>query len=155
MQPLLILGGLAVLSVGTVGVNYLLVDARNDLQGSRIALPAINSAHSLVGWGASLRFDEEGSWLPLTQLTDWDALGPDAGETQDEFDDVDDLHGLLRQFVTEGVAVSAHCTVYYVEEEALTVPVQTRTFHKLLTVTVTGDYLPDPVIYQTVLSSGL
>ncbi|MAE69929.1 MAG: hypothetical protein CME06_05615 [Gemmatimonadetes bacterium] len=154
MQPLLLLGGLAILSVGTLGVNYLLVDTRQDLQDSRIALPAINSTHSLVGWAASMRFDEEGSWLPLQQLTDWDALGPDSGEGEDEFDDVDDLHGLTRAFVTEGVTVTANCSVEYVEEGALTLPVQTRTHHKLLTVTVTGEFLPDPVIYQSVFSSG-
>lgn len=155
MQPLLILGGLAVLGLGTISLNYVLLDSRQDFQDARLALPAVNSAHSLIGWGSSLRYDETGAWVPLQQLTDWDSLGPESGETPDSFDDVDDLNGLQQVFSTEGVSVSAACTVVYVNENNLTQEVHTRTHHKLLSVTVTGEFLAEPIIYQTVFSSGL
>ncbi len=154
MQPLLVLGGLALMAIGTVSLNHVLLDTRQDLQDARLALPAVNSAHSLIGWASALRYDETGAWVPLQQLTDWDNLGPEVGESPDSFDDVDDLNGLVQTFTTAGVSVTATCSVSYVQESDLTTPVHTRTHHKLLTVTVSGDYLEVPVIYQTVFSSG-
>lgn len=154
MHYLLVLGALVLFSIGTLGLNYLLLDTRSDLMDVRLAMPAVNSAHSLMSWGASLRFDENGTFLETDDSTPWDSLGPDPGETESDFDDVDDLHGLTREFETEGVLVHATCEVRYVEGDHLDQPVSDETPFKRLTVTVTGNYLTIPIQFHAIQSLG-
>lgn len=153
MQYLLILGAIVLLSSTTLAINTLIVETQDDLQKLRLTLPAVHAAHSLVEWGASLRFDEKGGFLDPLWLTDWDELGPDPGETEESFDDVDDLDGYTRTYSDPPVTATVH--VSYVAGDDLDQPVQTRTSYKLMTIDVTGEYLLAPLHYRAVFAAGL
>jgi hypothetical protein len=80
-------------------------------------------------------------------------LGPESGEVYPDFDDIDDFNNLTTTVYIAGVdTMRIHSTVAYVSPSNPDLLLTTRTWHKKLTVYVTGSATRDTVRISSIFS---
>ena len=157
---MLTLGALVLLSLVILRItnSFLLTD--NIMLESKIKLQAISVATSIIEEGIGLAFDDSSVDIDstkvfttsLSDLTNANSLGPEAGESYGSFDDIDDFNGL--GFFTDDTTLAKNpflnmygdvyridCTVNYVVATTPNVSSNVRTWHKKFTVRVTSNVM--------------
>ncbi len=116
---------------------------------SKCGLAAISIASSLIEEAQRKKFDEftthDSAANNISQLTLASSLGKESGET-DNLDDFDDYNNYTRKyFEALPETIYASCKVSYVNISNPAVVTTTRTWHKLMTVSVTSPSLIDTI----------
>ena len=119
-------------------------------------LMATSLGQAVIEEAGSKEFDEEVVGTPPTDLpsgfTAPGALGPD-GESDPDFDDVDDFNGLERD-ITAADSVGYHLSVQvgYVDAADPNTVISSRTFFKKMDVTVSSDYFSGDTVLSYIFS---
>ena len=142
-QTLITIGAIILLSVVLLRINTNFLTTQTVLSNTRGEVMAISLATSTMEKASSLSFDaksDTNSVVSTNQLTPYSDLGPEAGETSDTlFNDFDDYNGFSRQDTLASGVYTTICKVEYVNPLAPDDPVNNETWHKKLTVKVTGN----------------
>lgn len=152
-QTILTLGAMMILSQLVLNVYRGLNSGGEVLQDSKLSIIAVSVATSLVEEAVGKAFDEatvddfvSKKWK-LTRK-----LGPERGETYPNFDDFDDYSNLQFTDTTWTVPYTLHARVVYIDPTNPDGEVNSRTWHKKLTVFVTSPFTSDTVSFHYVFS---
>lgn len=89
----------------------------------------------------------------LTSLTEPNLLGAESGEVYPDFDDIDDFNGLtMSDTAVNGIQFEITSTVGYVSEDDPVNFQSDQTYLKRLNVTVSSEFIPEPVTISRVFS---
>ncbi len=159
-QMLFTLFSMMLLGMITVRVNTNLLNAQDTSQNSKYALVAVSLAKSTIESASRLSFDDKTfnkSITAVSQLTAPSALGIEYGEIANKdstYDDFDDYNNY--SFTTDTTLKTAifniRCSVGYVQPTAPDVVVNTQTWCKKMTVTLTSNQMKDTIRMSTVFS---
>lgn len=146
-QTLQVMGAAALFSLATLSVNDTLFE--NEIAGmeGELQLVATAMAQDLIDEVLLKPFDETilsgPPDSPPGSFTAVEYLGPDAGESYTNFDDIDDFHGYSRIDTTvTGAVITVQSDVVYTDPENPDGPAEaSQTYFKKITVTVTSPYL--------------
>lgn len=149
IQSFLAIGGMFILSLTSLRFNKAILTTSTVEIENKISLTAISLANDLIEEIKVKSFDKSTTEFPTTNvlsLTSSANLGPDAGETYPNYNDIDDYNNFVRNIDaphTEGYSVM--CVIQYVEENNPNNVSSSQTFYKKATVTVTNIYLSYPI----------
>jgi hypothetical protein len=159
-QTLLSIGALVLLGSVIVSANRSSLQHGVILQQTEIGVYAVSLAIGRIEEATGKSFDEftapddsgdTDTATSLTQLTS--TLGPESGEVYPDFDDIDDFNNLTTTVYIAGVdTMRIHSTVAYVSPSNPDLLLTTRTWHKKLTVYVTGSATRDTVRISSIFS---
>jgi hypothetical protein len=89
----------------------------------------------------------------LTSLTEPNLLGAESGEVYPDFDDIDDFDGFtMSDTAVNGIQFEITSTVGYVSEDDPVNFQSDQTYLKRLNVTVSSEFIPEPVTISRVFS---
>ncbi|MDD5765355.1 MAG: hypothetical protein PHW79_03740 [Candidatus Marinimicrobia bacterium] len=89
----------------------------------------------------------------LTSLTEPNLLGAESGEVYPDFDDIDDFDGFtMSDTAVNGIQFEITSTVGYVSEDDPVNLQSDQTYLKRLNVTVSSEFIPEPVTISRVFS---
>jgi hypothetical protein len=148
IQSMLSLGALLIFSLISLRFDGAVLENTGVEVENKVYLTAFSLADDLLEEIKQKAFDANTIQFPITNpagLTDY-PLGPGAGETYPNFNDIDDFNGYSRgvdEPHAEKYVVSSE--IYYVGEDTPDVKSSTRTFYKRADVTVTSPYLKSSV----------
>jgi len=152
---------LAIVLLGTtvLTVNRSSLQHGTILQQTQIGVYGISLAASMIEEASGKAFDKNTDDAAVTiqsGLTAYNALGKDAGETTTAtFDDFDDYDKLSIPQVVAGVdSFTVKASVYYVNETAPNVKVNTQTWYKRMDVLVLPSGLTDTSRIKQGLATG-
>ena len=152
----LVLSSTLILAMMTVSVNNNILQSKDTMQEIEIAYMALPIAQQFIEEAKSKKFDMNvGIIDPATMpsaFTPWNALGPGAGETYPNFDDVDDYNNFNEVVNVQGIDFVVSISVFYVQDSNLEVDAKTETFFKNMTVTVTSEWFTGQVLLKHVFS---
>jgi len=156
-QSMLVLGAFVLLTTVVLSVHRALLQNQDATDEAQHGIPAIALAQSIIEEASARAFDEEVTGTPPPNLPDGftqpSELGPEAGESYPDLDDVDDYNGLNVQDTTSvGVIYTITASVYYVEASAPDTPVSYPTFFKRIDVTASSSFLSRPVTLSHLFS---
>ena len=141
-QSLLSLGALFLLSLTVLRVNNSIISTDSVMQDSKFGILATSLATSLIEKASKKAFDAntyENSVSSLSGLTTAAGLGPGSGETPDTYNDFDDFDGYTEEVAGLPSAVfNISCEVCYVSPNNPDGKLNTQSWHKKMTVTVTS-----------------
>ncbi len=165
VQFILIAGAMALLSQLSLTVNSSIYATSDVSYENEAVLAATSIAQSILREAAAKNFDEKSIGKKVTStdsLTAVCSLGPETGEVYPAFDDVDDYKGYVGTRATDRLgSFNVSVDVRYTNKGTFGAVSSTRTFMKLITVTVSGNpYLTThenpsihhDVVMQTVVS---
>lgn len=151
-QMLITVVAMLLLSLLILRVGSSTIVNQESMQNSKFGVVAVSIATSILEEATMKSFDENANTDPRTyfgnvnELTVTGAFGIDAGEIADSietFDDFDDFHGFNKTYTQLPSAVfTISCQVSYVDDGA--VITASRTWHKMLTVTVSSPSIVKP-----------
>jgi hypothetical protein len=147
-ELLLLLGALTVFGVAALNAKRFIVDQNESMLKRQSEIHAISLAQSFIEEAKAKRFDArvtDPSSPDPDDFTNAAALGPEAGEIYPSFDDVDDYDDFFKADSTNLGAFGVALQVGYVQEDNPEVVVNTRTFYKKMSVTVTYDFFETQV----------
>jgi hypothetical protein len=156
IQMVLIIAALLLLSLISLSVNRaVLLNQETGLEGEA-TIVATSLAQSLIEEISMKKFDQKvvsGSVAKPDSLTPTVSLGPDAGETYPNFNDLDDYNGYTRTTATPQTGnLTLRSRVWYTNSALLGDSTFTRTFMKAITVVVdTNAYLKSPVTVRSMV----
>jgi hypothetical protein len=164
-QTILTIGALVLLGSTIVTVNRSSLSHGVILQQTEIGVYAISLAMGMIEEATGKAFDEFTApdatgetdvATSTTQLTAVTSLGKEGSETYPDFDDFDDYNSFNvnpRIVYVPGVdTMKIRCEVGYVKETNPDVIVNEKTWHKKMTVYVTGTVTQDTVKVSTIFS---
>jgi hypothetical protein len=154
-QMILVLGALVLFSTLLPSLNGSVLYNDRTLVATNAELTAISLAQKILGEASTKAFDEVCTTSrpsSASQLTRPSRLGPEAGETYPNFDDVDDYNNVTIVDTTTMPSVRFNIIggVTYVDPVNPNNDTGSKTFLKRLKVTVTGPYLINPASEQSV-----
>lgn len=148
-QSFLSIGALTLFAITSLSFNkHVLNNSTNELE-NKVMLTAISLADALIEEIKVKGFDEVTLGIPTASagnLTPANLLRAELGEVYPNFDDIDDFNGFIKTASTphaENYTLSAN--IYYIEPDQPTVYKTTQTFYKRLVVSVSNQYLRNPV----------
>jgi len=151
-QMLITVVAMLLLSLLILRVGSSTIVNQESMQNSKFGVVAVSIATSILEEATMKSFDENANTDPrtyfanVTELTVSGSFGIDAGEIADSietFDDFDDFHGLNKAYTKlPSAAFTISCQVNYVDDAA--VITASRTWHKMLTVTITSPSIVKP-----------
>ena len=160
-QMILTAGAMMLISLMILSITSTQLTTQDSMQNSKFGILAISLGSSILEMATQQSFDENSTEDALTatnQLTlakDFGA-GKEAGEYMDSihtWDDYDDFHGYTNVDSTMPSALfQILCTVEYVDPKVGGFVSSNRTWHKMMTVTITSPSMQDPVILRKVFS---
>ncbi len=178
-QMMMVIGALAILGILVLNANRTVVETNETQNVSEFGINAVSLATSLVEEANGKMYDEVisdtlvGVLTNPSQLTMVGSLGHEGESYRDsvnDFDDFDDFDGLFlvfkspldsavttgahREVIVPGIRATYHvkASVTYVEDTNLDAAGNHRTWHKLMTVTVTSPSIPDTLRYPSLMS---
>ncbi len=157
---------LTTLAILLLGVTVLTVNRSTSTHGTilrqtEIGIYATSIATSVIEEASGMNFDEStvnDAVVSTTALTNTNSLGPESGETTTppstlSFDDFDDFHNLVKVDTIRGNDIfTTRARVEYVTSANPNANAGTRTFHKKLTVWVSGTATQDTVSMTYIFS---
>lgn len=152
---ILLAGSMVLFSMLLLNVNSFLVQNNVVNVRSELNYTAISLAQNIIDEAENKAFDETtvGTAKPSSIPSGFSSiLGPDGGETIQNFNDFDDYNGYN---VTKALKIgtfSVSVTVNYVDSTNYQQPVSYQTRHKLMKVVVTNAVMKNPV-YLTFVKS--
>jgi len=160
-QMILTAGAMMLISLMILSITSTQLTTQDSMQNSKFGILAISLGSSILEMATQQSFDENSTEDALTatnQLTlakDFGA-GKEAGEYMDSihtWDDYDDFHGYTNVDSTmPSTFFQIMCTVEYVDPKVGGFVSANRTWHKMMTVTITSPSMQDPVILRKVFS---
>lgn len=147
-ELLLLLGAITVFGTAALNVKRFTVDQNEAMLQRQFEIYAVALAQSFIEEAKVKKFDANAtdpSSPDLNDFTNPPALGPEMGENYANFNDVDDYDGFSKIDSTSLGEFSVALQTGYVQEANPGVVVNTRTFYKKMTVTVTHGFLKAPV----------
>ena len=159
-QTLLSIGALLLLGSVIISANRWSLQHGVILQQTEIGVYAVSLATGRIEEATGNAFDEctapddSGATDVATSLSQLSStLGPETGETYPDFDDIDDFNNLTTTVYIPGVdSMKVRSTVAYVNPSDPDLLLSTRTWHKKLTVYVTGSVTRDTVRISSIFS---
>ena len=144
------------LAVMILRVNNTILTTNSVLLETKFGVLATSLATSIIEEATGKAFDQNtynNSISQLSDLTSPSGLGPGNGETYANFNDVDDFNGYTKVDSSLPSAVFYLKTnVAYVQPTSPDLPVNTRTWHKRITVTVSTPSSQDTFRISSVVS---
>ncbi len=153
---MLTVGAMLLLAIVSLNFNSTVLDTSTSDMQNKIYLTAFSISDNLIEEIKQKSFDEATIEFPTTNtasLTPPANLGPEAGETYPNYNDVDDYNGFADTITApyfETYYVS--CSVEYVDGDNPDVASTTQTFYKKVTVTVSSPYLKSPVSLSSIFT---
>lgn len=151
-QMLITVAAMLLLSILILRVGSSTIVNQESMQNSKFGVLAVSIANSILEEATMKSFDENANTNPRTyfgnenELTVSGAFGIDAGEDADSivtFDDFDDFHSFTKTYTELPSAIfTISCQVNYIDDAA--VITASRTWHKMLTITVTSPSIVKP-----------
>jgi hypothetical protein len=155
-QSMLTLGAIMLLSFLTLRVNSNILLAQTSIQNAKFGLLATSLAASMMERGSRLAFDEASDGNAVTnlnQLTPPNSLGPELGETLNTFNDLDDFNNYdVSDSSMPSAVFRVRCRVFYINPSAPSTPVNSKTYHKNFTVSVTSGSIEDSIAFSSIIS---
>jgi hypothetical protein len=157
----LVLASVVLLTLLMTQINSNTVEGREALQQLELEHTAAAIAQQFIEEAKSKNFD---AWVGIVDppFTPYDTLGPGVGEVYPNFNDVDDYDGFNRTIYvngtsfdpnsTDGIPFNVSILVQYVDADNPESVVSAETFLKLMTVTVSSNYIPSAIIVKHVFS---
>lgn len=140
-QTILVIFGFVLLSIFGLSVNRTTLQSRVIMQESGLLLSAISLGEKFIEEAEMLRFDEEPSATIPSSFTQPGQLGPDTGESYQNFDDIDDYNGLtIVDSTSAHTPFTINIDVDYVDKAAPDTPVTTRTYFKKMHVCISSPH---------------
>ena len=155
-ELLLVLGALILFGLIMLSTNRYVIDQNESNIQREFEFYGISLAQSFIEEAKNKAFDEKVINAAVTgpnQLTHRNSLGPDAGETHPNFDDVDDYAGLILIDSTGRDEFEVSIEVGYILDE--TDPetiINSRTWYKRMNVTISNPFLIQPLVLGFVFS---
>ena len=151
---LLGLGAVVMLSTLALTLNSIVLDGNRTMMESELYISGTSVAQSFVEHAAVLAFDasvgsHDASTFPGTFTSPW-GLGPKAGESYPNFNDVDDFNGYSSTVHTTRADFNVSITVEYCDSSGNTST--NRTFFKKMEVTVSSPFIPTDVVARRVFA---
>lgn len=160
-QMILTAGAMMLISLMILSITSTQLTTQDSMQNSKFGILAISLGSSILEMATQQSFDENSiedaltATNQLTLLKDFGA-GKETGEYMDSihtWDDYDDFHGYTNVDSTMPSAFfQIMCTVEYVDPKVGGFVSANRTWHKMMTVTITSSSMQDPVILRKVFS---
>jgi MSHA pilin protein MshD len=158
-QMILAIGAMILLSTIVMRVNSTFMASDEVLDQSKYIFLATSIATSVIQEARNLKFDKITTDSTIGEIKNKDlfsTIGYDDGEIPDSaytFDDFDDYNGWHDTVKTLPSAVfNVTCRVVYVNENNPTIPASGKTFNKMITVTITSDYMRDVIQLSSIFS---
>jgi hypothetical protein len=158
-QMLLALGAMILLSTTVLRVNNTFFTTDTVLDETKFNFLATSLGSSIIQEAKSKSFDkatDSASVSDVKFLTSAGDLGPDGGEKgkkKSVFNDFDDFNGYQDIDSTMPSAPFWYsCKVVYVDENQPDAPSSSKTWNKMITVTITSPYMSDVVKISAVYS---
>ncbi len=155
-QSLLTIGAMILLSVLILRINNTFLTTGTVLMESKFAVLATSIATSQLEEISNKAFDNYTASNPTKytgDLTPYNRLGPETGETPATYNDVDDYNGYTKTDSTMPSAIfKINCKVEYVNTSNPDVAVNTQTWNKKITVYVTSVSMKDTVKMSEIYS---
>ncbi len=161
-EMILVLAALLFFSMTSLTVNRFCLQNDETMLQSEYEYYATSLAQGIIEEARTRFFDvavESDPPPELSQLPNLFTypLGPRWNESYPNFSDVDDYHGLTLNITNNNnpsakADYTVRVQVGYVNESNLNQIVTYKTFYKRMTVTVTSNYLPVPVVLSHVFS---
>jgi hypothetical protein len=152
-QTLLVVLAMILLAIFGLSINRTTLYSRSILQESSLLVSAISVGEKFIEEAELYRFDEDKSATIPSSFTYAGQLGPDAGESYPNFDDIDDYNGLtLVDNTSAHTPLNITIDVSYVDNSAPDTPITSSTYYKRMYVKVSSPYfaaLPDSSIKLT------
>lgn len=152
-ELLLLLGAITLFGAAALNVRRFMVDQDEALLQRQFEMYAISLAQSFIEEAKVKKFDANNTNDSAPNTNDFTnpaALGPEAGESFGNFNDLDDYDGLSQPDSSNLGVLNVTVQVGYVQEANPDVVVNTRTFYKKMTVTVSHYFLDAPVTLSTI-----
>lgn len=161
-QMILTAGAMMLISILILSITSTQLTTQDSMQNAKFGILAISLGSSILEMTTQKSFDEASTedivtaLNQLTQKNDFGA-GKELGEYKDSmhtWDDYDDFHGYTNVDSTMPSAFfQIKCAVDYVEPKAGALVISAnKTWHKMMTVTVTSASMKDAVILRKVFS---
>lgn len=139
-----------------LSTNRYMVDQNESIIQREYEFYAASLAQSFIEEGKTKEFDVvliNGTVNVPDDLTQWNQLGPAAGEIWPIFDDVDDYNGLARTDSTDRGEFDVSIEVGYIlDETAPETIIQEESWYKVMNVTISNPYLIQSVVLSFVFS---
>ena len=154
-QMLLAVGAIMLLSSMVLRFNRAVLTTDEVMYNSKFNVLASSLCTSLIDEAKQKAFDEATTETAISDLTKLSAtMQADGGENYDEFDDFDDFHNYYRVDSTsiprETFYISSKVT--YVNLANPIAATTSKTWHKMITVTVLGPSMKVPVTISSIYS---
>ncbi len=148
-QTFLALGSIIILSIYVLHTNEFIVEANQSMVETTAMVPAVGVAQAMLEEIKSKAFDEKiynGPADNPSDLTSNPYLGPDAGESVGNYDDIDDYDGYNQNMTLNGLNFNVQVSVGYVNKNDLDHFTGSQPFFlKRTVVQVDNAYLSSPV----------
>ncbi len=155
-QMLFALGAMILLSTTVLRVNGNFLMNDTVLDETKYNFLATSIATSIIQEAKNKAFDNSTDGSPINDpkfLTEPGALGPESGETRSTYNDFDDFDGFTGADSSMPSAIFYYsCKVNYIEDNSPDKPATTKTWNKILTVTITSPFMDDVIEMSTVHS---
>jgi len=149
-----------------IQINDHTAEGSETLQRLELEHTATAIAQQFIDEAKSKKFDAQVGMIDPDDMPDdftpWNSLGPGWWESYPKFNDVDDYHNLNKMLYvtgtnidmvsTNGVPFRARIKVHYVNQVKPDSAVNTETYLKRMTITVSSTWLPDSVTVKQVFS---
>ncbi len=148
-ELLLVLGALILFGLTMLSTNRYVIDQNESIIQREFEFYGISLAQSFIEEAKTKAFDEKvinGTVNTPGQLTHWSQLGPDAGQTHPNFDDVDDYNGLTRTESTGRDEFDVSIEVGYINETDPETIVNPGSYYKRMNVTISNPFLIQPIV---------
>ena len=155
-QLLLTLGAMILLSFTIVNTNKSILLAGDVVNSTKYGVLASSLAVSIIEEASGKAFDTKSETMGIgnvANMTPYNLLGPETGETYATFDDFDDYNNLTKVDTTlTSARFTIKCKVYYVDDTAPATMVTTQTWHKTMEVLVFSQNMTDTIKMSTIFS---
>ncbi|MBN2366304.1 MAG: hypothetical protein EH225_10125 [Calditrichaeota bacterium] len=150
-QIIFTIGALGLLSLAIINLNTSISENDVSLAQNRYRLEALSLINSYIEQSSSLYFDEVTTDTSLAKdLSTFSVTLQTEPNDSGTFDDFDDYNNITR--IDTGLSGVQYRVMFDVEYVRMVggsiVPAGTRTWHKRMTVSVTDNYLGEPILYR-------
>ena len=154
-QMFLTAGAMMLIAILVLRIGSTQLTAQDAMENSKFGILGISLASSLLELATQKAFDQMTIDTALTKTTQLSiVLGPDGGEDSlSKFNDYDDFNGYTNVDSTMPSAIfTIKCRVDYVDPKTPGFISSNRTWHKMMTVTVTSPAMKDAIKLSKVYS---
>ncbi|NUM73180.1 hypothetical protein HUU40_02350 [candidate division KSB1 bacterium] len=152
-ELLLLLGAITVFGTAALNLKRFIVNQNELMLQRQFESYAVALAQSFIEEAKGKSYDDRDTNPAAPKTYDFTApaaLGPEAGEIYPRFNDVDDYDGFTKIDSSGLGKFSVAIQVDYVEESDPNRVVNTQTFYKKMTVTVTHYFLDQPITLSSI-----